>query len=217
MSGLYDVHGKKFYEGRAAGLSTNFAVWWDGDLLRELLDRNRIDKWNWQTQSVRHRCSLADCCSSNNGTKATPALSADLWGDWREEVIWRTRDNRELRIYTSTIPTPHRLTTLMQDAQYRLAIAWQNVAYNQPPHPSFYLDESAPLPKRPEDKVRGRVTSVTAPGRPKSSAGRRSAGTARPRRRQHLAKRQPGQRLESRHGIAPRSGSRPRRWCGPCR
>ncbi len=154
MSGLYDVHGKKFYEGRPAGLSTNFAVWWDGDLLRELLDQNRIDKWNWQTQSF-DTLLICHACSSNNGTKATPALSADLWGDWREEVIWRTRDNRELRIYTSTIPTPHRMTTLMQDAQYRLAIAWQNVAYNQPPHPSFYLDEAAPLPKRPEIRFAG--------------------------------------------------------------
>jgi rhamnogalacturonan endolyase len=154
MSGLYDVHGRKFYEGRPAGLSTNFAVWWDGDLLRELLDQNRIDKWNWQTQAL-DTLLICHACSSNNGTKATPALSADLWGDWREEVIWRTRDNRELRIYTSTIPTAHRLVTLMQDAQYRLAIAWQNVAYNQPPHPSFYLDEAAPLPKRPEIRFAG--------------------------------------------------------------
>jgi rhamnogalacturonan endolyase len=154
MSGMYDAHGKKFVAGRPAGLSTNFAVWWDGDLLRELLDQNRIDKWNWQTQSF-DTLLICHACSSNNGTKATPTLSADLWGDWREEVIWRTRDNHELRIYTSTIPTSHRLITLMQDAQYRLAIAWQNVAYNQPPHPSFYLDEAAPLPKRPKIRFAG--------------------------------------------------------------
>ncbi len=154
MSGLYDIHGKKFYEGRPPGLSTNFAVWWDGDLLRELLDQNHVDKWNWQTQTF-DTLLICHACSSNNGTKATPALSADLWGDWREEVIWRTRDNRELRIYTSTIPTPHRMVTLMHDSQYRLAIAWQNVAYNQPPHPSFYLDEAAPLPKRPKIRFAG--------------------------------------------------------------
>jgi rhamnogalacturonan endolyase len=148
MSGMYDVHGKKFVEGRPAGLSTNFAIWWDGDLLRELLDQNVIGKWNWQTQSV-DALLVAHQCTSNNGTKSTPALSADIWGDWREEVIWRTRDNRELRVYTSSFPTPHRMVTLMQDPQYRLAIAWQNVAYNQPPHPSFYLDEAAPLPKKP--------------------------------------------------------------------
>jgi rhamnogalacturonan endolyase len=64
-------------------------------------------------------------------------LSADLLGDWREEVIFRTPDSRELRLYTTTIPTNHRLRTLMHDPQYRLAVAWQNVGYNQPPHPSF--------------------------------------------------------------------------------
>jgi rhamnogalacturonan endolyase len=154
MSGMYDIHGKKFVEGRPAGLSTNFAIWWDGDLQRELLDQNFINKWNWETQTLEPLL-IAHNCTSNNGTKATPALSADIWGDWREEVIWRTRDNRELRIYTSTIPTPHRIVTLMQDPQYRLAVAWQNVAYNQPPHPSFYLDEAAPLPKKPAIRFTG--------------------------------------------------------------
>ncbi len=163
MSGMYDVHGKKFVEGRPAGLSTNFAVWWDGDLLRELLDQNHIDKWNWQTQTLQPLL-IAHEATSNNGTKATPALSGDLWGDWREEVIWRTRDNRELRIYTSTWPTPHRLVALMQDPQYRLAIAWQNVAYNQPPHPSFYLDEAAPLPAPQKIRVLERPAAA-APAR----------------------------------------------------
>jgi rhamnogalacturonan endolyase len=92
---------------------------------------------------------IAHACTSDNGTKATPVLSCDLWGDWREEVIWRTRDNKELRIYTSTIPTKHRIFTLMHDPQYRLSIAWQNLAYNQPAHTSFYLDEKAPLPTPP--------------------------------------------------------------------
>ena len=152
MSGMYDIHGKKFYEGRPAGLSTNFSVYWDGDLLQELLDQNHIDKWNWATQTIEPLL-ICHACASNNGTKATPALSADIWGDWREEVIWRTRDNRELRIYTSTIPTPHRMVTLMQDPQYRLSVAWQNVAYNQPPHTSFYLDEAAPLPPPPKIRL----------------------------------------------------------------
>ena len=154
MDGVYDARGKEFVERRPKGFSTNFAVWWDGDLLRELLDQNFIDKWNWRTGQL-DTLLIAHDCIANNTTKATPALSADLWGDWREEVIWRTRDNKELRIYTSTIPTPHRLVTLMQDPQYRLAIAWQNVAYNQPPHPSFYLDEAAPLPAKPRIRVPG--------------------------------------------------------------
>ncbi len=71
-------------------------------------------------------------CASNNGSKATPALSADIFGDWREEVIWRSADNSELRIYTTTRPTEYRFPTLMHDPQYRLSVAAQNVGYNQP-------------------------------------------------------------------------------------
>jgi rhamnogalacturonan endolyase len=118
--------------------SMNFGVWWDGDLLREILDDTTISKWDWQAGTMRAILSPPGI-ASNNGTKATPALSADLFGDWREEVIWRSADNSELRIYTTIIPTEYRLPTLMHDRQYRLAIAWQNVAYNQPPHPGFYL------------------------------------------------------------------------------
>jgi rhamnogalacturonan endolyase len=148
MDGIHDATGKKIVEKRPRGLPVNFGLYWDGDLLRELLDGNRIVKWNWETEAI-DPLLVAHACTSANGTKATPALSADLWGDWREEVIWAARDKKELRIYTSTIPTKHRLVTLMHDPQYRAAVAWQNTAYNQPPHPSFYLDESAPLPPAP--------------------------------------------------------------------
>jgi rhamnogalacturonan endolyase len=110
-------------------------VWWDGDLLRELLDGTRIDKWDYQ-RGTTERLLSADRfdCASNNGTKANPCLCADILGDWREEVIWRTRDNRELRIFSTTVPTAHRLPTLMHDPIYRLSVAWQNVGYNQPAH-----------------------------------------------------------------------------------
>jgi rhamnogalacturonan endolyase len=125
--------------------SINFGVWWDADLLREILDSNWISKWDWTTNSLT-RLLTATGCSSNNGTKATPALSGDILGDWREEVVWRTSDNTALRIYTTTIPATNRLPTLMHDRQYRLAIAWQNAGYNQPPHPSFYLGEGMSPP-----------------------------------------------------------------------
>ncbi|MDI1247816.1 MAG: rhamnogalacturonan lyase [Lacunisphaera sp.] len=148
MDGLFDATGRKFLEHRPRGFPVNFGLYWDGDLLNELLDGNRIVKWNWET-GVLDPLLVAHACTSGNGTKSTPAVSADLWGDWREEVVWTTRDKQELRIYTSTIPTKHRLVTFMHDPQYRVAVAWQNTAYNQPPHPGFYLDESAPLPPRP--------------------------------------------------------------------
>ncbi|KAA6432597.1 rhamnogalacturonan lyase [Rufibacter glacialis] len=122
--------------------STNFVIWWDGDLTRELLDGNHIDKYRGG------RLVTAENCASNNGSKSTPALSADILGDWREEVIFRTKDNQELRIITTTMPTSHRFLTLMHDPQYRMAIAWQNVAYNQPPHPSFHIGEGMQPIKR---------------------------------------------------------------------
>ncbi|HHT37565.1 MAG TPA: hypothetical protein GX019_10370 [Firmicutes bacterium] len=125
--------------------SINFAIWWDGDLQRELLDGISISKWDWEKRSVRE-IFYARGCASNNGTKATPALTADLFGDWREEVVLRTTDNQALRIYTTTDVTEHRLHTLMHDRQYRVAVAWQNTAYNQPPHPSFYIGPDRPLP-----------------------------------------------------------------------
>jgi len=134
--GLRNVHGKTITEETPS--STNFVIWWDGDLTRELLDKNRIDKWDWESESTVNLLT-AEGCVSNNGSKATPCLSADLFGDWREEVIWRTGDNSELRIYTTVIPTDYRFRSFMCDPQYRLSVAWQNVAYNQPPHPGFFF------------------------------------------------------------------------------
>lgn len=134
--------------------STNFAVWWDGDLLRELENGISISKWDWKSRTTK-TIFTAVGCSSNNGSKSTPCLTADIFGDWREEVIWRTSDNTALRIYTTTIPAANRIYTLMHDPQYRLAVAWQNVAYNQPPHPGFYLGEGMESPPRPNIELIG--------------------------------------------------------------
>jgi rhamnogalacturonan endolyase len=138
--GLYNMKGERIGDNPP---STNFLIWWDGDLTRELLDGNHIDKYGVG------RIFTAEGCTSNNGTKSTPALSADILGDWREELIERTTDNKELRIFTTPIPTEHRLYTLMHDAQYRCAIAWQNVGYNQPPHPGFYVGDDMKKQSKP--------------------------------------------------------------------
>ncbi len=116
----------------------NFCIWWDADLLRESLDSTNISKWSW-TNNNSTTIFSAPGLTSNNSTKSTPCLSADLFGDWREEVIWRTTDNLNLRIYTTTTVATNRFYTLMHDPTYRCAIAWQNTAYNQPPHPGFFL------------------------------------------------------------------------------
>ena len=116
--------------------SCNFTIYWDADPLAELLDHVSISKWNWNTEST-DLLLKAEGVVSNNGTKGNPCLSGDILGDWREEVIWPSEDQTELRIYSTTIPAVDRRATWMNDRQYRLAIAWQNVAYNQPPHSSF--------------------------------------------------------------------------------
>lgn len=139
-NGLFDQSGNRV--GDQPG-SVNFLIWWDADLSRELLNDIHIDKYK------KGRLFTAEGCLSNNGTKSTPALSADLFGDWREEVIFRASDNKSLRIYTSTIPAKYRTYTLMHDPQYRLSIAWQNVGYNQPPHPGFYFGNGMKTPPKP--------------------------------------------------------------------
>ncbi|WP_425614429.1 rhamnogalacturonan lyase [Anatilimnocola sp. NA78] len=138
LKGLWNAKGEAISERRPR--SCNFGIWWDGDPQRELLDRNTVNKWNWE-RGDESRLLNAAGCTSVNGSKSNPSLVADLFGDWREEVIWPTTDGRELRIYTTNVPTKFRHTTLMHDSQYRAAIAWQNVGYNQPPHPSFSLAE----------------------------------------------------------------------------
>jgi rhamnogalacturonan endolyase len=116
--------------------SINFLVWWDGDATRELLDDTHIDKYGTGGDT---RLLTGSGVHSNNGTKATPALSGDILGDWREEVVWPTTDNRALRIYSTSDTTSISLPSLLQDRQYREALAWQNTAYNQPPHPSYFI------------------------------------------------------------------------------
>ncbi len=144
--GLISAKGEKIGVGPR---SVNFRIWWDGDLLSELLDGTHIDKWDYKNGKLQN---LFDAkiynCLSNNGTKATPALTADLFGDWREEVIFRTTDSKELRIFSTPIPTGYRLYTLMHNPQYRLSIAWQNVGYNQPPYTGYFLGDGMQKPAK---------------------------------------------------------------------
>lgn len=129
---------------------TNFLVYWDGDLSREILDDNQLAKFDaangWTIRFYNDGNGYLPG-TSNNYSKQTPSLVADLWGDWREEIIMPVGkgegETPYLRIMTSVLPTTYRLTTLMHDSQYRLSIAWQNVAYNQPPHTSYYIGSAA--------------------------------------------------------------------------
>jgi hypothetical protein len=138
--------------------AANFLAWWDGDLLREIVDHDydaatsvgvpTISKWNWETETS-DRLLTATGARTNNTTKGNPSLQADLLGDWREELAFPSSDSTELRIYTTTSPTGVRLRTLMHDPMYRTGVARENVAYNQPPHPSFFIGAGMETPAMP--------------------------------------------------------------------
>lgn len=128
--------------GQQAGSSKpsmNFRIYWDGDQYDELLDGITITKYPNSTALGVGRTTISG--QSNNSTKATPCLSADIFGDWREELIVRNNTDDGLNIYTTITATDYRVPTLMHDHVYRMGVAWQNVAYNQPPHLGYYLPD----------------------------------------------------------------------------
>ncbi len=141
--------------------SINFLMWWDGDLERELLDGNTITKIN-QSGGI-DTLLTATGFDSCNGSKATPNLSADIFGDWREELILHSSDSKTLRIFCTPSETKYRITTLMHDMQYRMQVATQQNCYNQPPHPSFYLGSDQPLPDRPAVTINGQISGSDSP------------------------------------------------------
>jgi rhamnogalacturonan endolyase len=141
-------------DGRSLGKksgSTNFLIYWDADETRELEDGTGIAKLDGG--------SLLSCsaCASNNGTKSTPTLTADLFGDWREEIVWRQSDNQALRIYTTTALTKRRLYTLMHDPTYRAQVSFEQSAYNQPPHVGFHIGAGMVDPPKPDMRVAPRA------------------------------------------------------------
>lgn len=135
--GIRNVKGEVVNENPGR-LPCNMAVWWDGDLLRELLNGITVSKYNWKKGQCETLQNFEGTVR-NNGTKSNPCLHADILGDWREEVLLRTEDNSALRLYVSTIPTEYRFHTFLEDPVYRISIATQNVAYNQPTQQGFYF------------------------------------------------------------------------------
>ena len=135
--GIRNVKGE-IIAPKMRNMPTNMAVWWDGDLLRELLDRNMIIKYDWENKKFVPLVKFTGTLF-NNGTKSNPCLQGDIIGDWREEVLVRSENNAALRLYVSTIPTEYRFHTFLEEPIYRISIATQNVGYNQPTQPGFYF------------------------------------------------------------------------------
>lgn len=149
--GLNKVFDENGNELSCKSPAVNFLTYWDGDLEREILDGKSGGDAN--IANMKDDGTLETIFTSNgyytcNSTKATPCLSADILGDWREELILRAADGKSLRVFTTPYDTDYRITTLMHDTQYRTQVAGQNISYNQPPHTSFYLGSDKPVPSR---------------------------------------------------------------------
>lgn len=126
--------------------SMNSAVWWDGDLEREALDRAMVEKPG-ETGPIR--LFTGDGASFNNGSKSNASITCDLFGDWREEMIFPANDGTTLRVFGTTFTTEYKITTLMHDSQYRSGVSNENVGYNQAPNTSFFLGTGYDLPEKP--------------------------------------------------------------------
>ena len=164
------------------GLSQNFRIYFDGDLQDELMDGTgsptvenggatggKIEKYNSSKKTLDRLFSFynVEGASLNNWTKANPCIVADLFGDWREEFIVRSAsDPSKVIIFTTPFTTPYRVYTLMHDSHYRVSIAWQNVAYNQPPHLGYYLPDAVKSLKQPDMYVVGEIPSSTPDSTP---------------------------------------------------
>ena len=139
---IYNTRGEIVRDHVEGRMSCNFGIWWDGDTLREMLDHETVLKYDWQANTVQPIVHF-EGIRFNNGSKSNPCLQADILGDWREEVMARTHDSSELHIYVSPLPTPHRFVCLEADIPYRLSVAAENVAYNQPPEMGTTLQTPA--------------------------------------------------------------------------
>ena len=135
--------------GTAPSAGSNFVIYWDDDEWRELENGTSITKASGTT------LLNASGCASNNGTKSDPTLTADMLGDWREEVIYRESAGAALRMYTTTTVTKRRIYTLMHDATYRAQVNFEQASYNQPPHAGFQISPNMPAPPVPNIFIAG--------------------------------------------------------------
>ena len=139
-------------------VSTNFRIYFDGDEYDELLDGAYVTKFNSSSKKseVYFDGPTALGAAGCNGTKNTPSLVADLFGDWREELVVRNgNDPTTIYIISTPVESEHRVYTLMHDATYRTAVASENTAYNQPPHLGYYLPDMVKSLKQPAVAMAG--------------------------------------------------------------
>ena len=179
--------GMKTAKGKLIGtpaVSTNFRIYFDGDEYDELLDGAFVTKFNSSAKKSETyfdgptALSAAGC----NGTKNTPSLVADLFGDWREELVVRNgNDPTTMYIISTPVTSEHRVYTLMHDATYRTAVASENTAYNQPPHLGYYLPDMVKSLKQPDIYVVGENVEVPVDTTPVVNDGKSEVDASTPK------------------------------------
>ena len=114
---LYSASGELIDMPNGSSLSPKL-IWWDDDPQKEVLVGNAIRDWDGEIhlQPVQGRAlAIVDCL-----------------GDHREELIVSVRG--ELRVFSTTIPwTGAPRPWLMENRQYRLAVATQTMGYYAQP------------------------------------------------------------------------------------
>ena len=179
--------GMKTATGKSIGspaVSTNFRIYFDGDVYDELMDGAYITKFDSKAKksNVYFDGGAALGAAGCNGTKNTPSLVADLFGDWREEMVVRSeKDPTTMYIVSTPVASEHRVYTLMHDATYRVAIAWQNTAYNQPPHIGYYLPDAVKNLTAPDIYVVGENVVVPKDTTPVVNSGKSKLDASTPK------------------------------------
>ena len=179
--GMKTASGKKI---GSPAVSQNFRIYFDGDVYDELLDGTYVTKFDSKAKkaNVYFDGGAALGAAGCNGTKNTPSLVADLFGDWREELVVRSeKDPTTMYIISTPVASEHRVYTLMHDATYRVAIAWQNTAYNQPPHIGYYLPDAVKNLTAPDIYVVGETVVVPKDTTPVVNDGKSTIDASKPK------------------------------------
>ena len=170
QSGTVSCVADKVISGGPGGFTNNWRIYWDGDLLEEGLDGASSREGAARVFKADGSIVFtADGTANCNWTKNTPSAVGDILGDWREEIIVRTTDNKYVRVYTTNIKTNYRNYTLWHDHQYRQGMVWESIGYNQPPHCSYFLGELEGITVAPPPLTMTGRTETTSIGTGMSS------------------------------------------------